>query len=225
MSTAWPHLRYLADFMEVTTTPLRWKVLRQKQDERRERSCRTSVAILDFPDSGRPICQTAENTNELRQLLSDKFPKGSGRLIIVEDLSREVIEILGTKFDIDPDLFRDQISDYSWFNIRDRWMIPPNLKSATKMQNWTRVRFIRPRYFENIDSFEVAQREANLFNVFRRPDNEQNQWEFLDGPAIVAISRTRTLFWLNTDYGNDHETIGTHSRLIPFTLSPPCHLL
>lgn len=211
MSTVWPHLRYLADFMEVTTTPLRWKLLSKKKDEILERSSRTNVAILDFPASKRPTCLTAKNIQELRQNLDDKSPRVYGRLIVAEDLSREVIEILGSKFDIDPDFFRDHITDYSWYNIRDRWMIPHNLKSAIKMQDWTRVRFIRPRYFETIESFEAAKQEANLFNVFRRPDNEQNSWEFLDRKCLVAISRTRTLLWLNTDYGHDPETIGMYN--------------
>lgn len=39
------------------------------------------------------------------------------KLFVVEDLSREVIETLGSQFDIDPSFFREHIVDYVWYNI------------------------------------------------------------------------------------------------------------
>lgn len=38
-------------------------------------------------------------------------------LFVVEDLSREVIEILGSHFDIDPFFFRAHIDDYVSYNV------------------------------------------------------------------------------------------------------------
>ena len=218
MSTVWPHLRYLAEFMEVSTIPLRWKFLRGNGAERAERSCRTNVAILDFPSSGRPTRRSATSVGELEMHLHEKSIGTSVRLIIVEDLSRQVIEILGGKFDIDPCFFREHINDYSWYNIRDRWMSPPNLNSATRMLNWRRVRFVRPRYFKNNESFHISREEANRFNVFRRPDDDQNQFPVLDGEGIISITRTRTLLWLDTDYGEDHETVGMQPTFLLTTM-------
>lgn len=194
--------------MEVSTTPLRWKFIRGNEPERRERSCRTKVTILNFPSSGRPSRNDITNADELENSLREKSSGRAARMIVVEDLSRQVIEILGATFDIDPAFFRQQINDYSWYNIRDRWMEPPNLKSASRNQNWTRVRFVRPRYFRTNESFQSAREESNTFNVMRRLDDDQNQWTVLDGEAIVALMRTRSLLWVNTDYGEDHETIG-----------------
>lgn len=50
------------------------------------------------------------------------------RLFVVEDLSREVIEQFGAKFDIDPHVFRAHIFDNIWYNIRDLTWDPPSLK-------------------------------------------------------------------------------------------------
>ncbi|KAF2429254.1 hypothetical protein EJ08DRAFT_698396 [Tothia fuscella] len=61
LARAWPHLQYLADFMEVGTTPLRWKFLhpsddpierKQAEKERNERAEKTNVAQLVFLSSG-----------------------------------------------------------------------------------------------------------------------------------------------------------------------------
>lgn len=184
-------------------------------EERRERWQRTNVAVLDFSPTGGLESKNASTVDELKMHLHNKPDGTSTRFIIVEDLSNDVIELLGGKFDIDPAFFREHINDYSWYNIRDRWMYPQNLDSAQHEQNWTRVRFARPRYFRTNDSFQEAREEANRFNVFRRPDDDQNQWPILEGEAIVAITRTRTLLWLNTDFGDAHETIGMFTLFQP----------
>jgi hypothetical protein len=213
MSTAWPHLNYLADFMEVSTTPLRWKFLRGNEAERSERLHRTNVAILDFPSSERPIRRNVTTDGELKKCLNDKSIKTPVRLIVV-DLSRQVVEILGSKFDIDPAFFREHINHYSWYNIRDRWMIPPNLKSVIGQQKWTRVRFVRLiRYFKTKESFQRAREESNRFNVLRRLDDDQNQWTFMDGEAVVALTRTRALLWVGTNHDQGQETIGMYRNL------------
>ncbi|KAG5762758.1 hypothetical protein H9Q72_009158 [Fusarium xylarioides] len=198
LSRAWPSLRYLADFMEVSTTPVRWKFLRENEAERQDRCNRTNIAILDFDPSGNSTCKRFTNTDELevelRRNENGKRNKGSLRLLVVEDLSRGVIEMLGSEFDIDPTFFRSHIDDYSWYNIRDRWMDPPALRARKKHQNWTQVRFIRTR-----ESFQKGRDESIRFNVFRRPDDDQNQWPYMDGDAIVGITRTKVSIWINKD--------------------------
>lgn len=50
------------------------------------------------------------------------------RLFVVEDLSRDVIEMLGEQFNIDPHVFRAHIFDNAWYNIRDLTWDPPSPK-------------------------------------------------------------------------------------------------
>ncbi|KAF5632728.1 metal ion transmembrane transporter [Fusarium sp. NRRL 52700] len=197
----------ITDFMEVSTSPVRWKFLRENEAERQDRCNRTNIAILDFDRSANSTCKRFTNTDELQAELrhngNEKPDTGSLRLLIVEDLSRGVIEMLGSKFDIDPAFFRSHIDDYSWYNIRDRWMEPPNLRARKNHQNWTQVRFVRPRYFKTRESFQKGRDESNRFNVFRRPDDDQNQWPYMDGGAVVGITRTKISIWISKDDSPD----------------------
>lgn len=197
--------------MEVGTTPLRWKFLRGNQAEREDRFHRTNVAILDFPASGNQTCKRFTNADELEtELLKTAKPgfvKTPVRLLIVEDLSRRIIEILGARFDIDPSFFREQIDDYSWYNIRDQWMDPPNLKASTRHRNWIRVRFVTARYFRTRDSYKKAREDSNRFNVFRRPDDDQNRWSYMDEGAVVGLTRTRSSIWIGKDSGPQPSAI------------------
>jgi len=193
--------------MEISTTPIKWKFLRANEAERRERIQRTNVVILDFPSSGSPIRKNFTSAT-LHNAPNIDLAKTTTRLIVVEDLSRRVIEILGSKFDIDPTFFRGHIDDYSWYNIRDRWMDPPSLKASFGQQNWTRLRFVRPRYFRTSQSFRKAQEESTHFNVFRRPDEDQNQWKFMDGESIIALTRTRASIWIDNTGNENFGAIG-----------------
>ncbi|RGP63759.1 magnesium transport [Fusarium sporotrichioides] len=222
LSVAWPHLRYLADFMEVGTSPVRWKLLRDNPVERQDRCQRTNVAILDFFPSGNTTCRRFTNAYELDNALRGKetanFEKGSLRLLVVEDLSRSIIETLGSRFDIDPTFFRQHIDDYSWYNIRDRWMDPPNLMASIKHQNWTQVRFVRPRYFKTIESLKKGREESNRFNVFRRPDDDQNNWPYMDGSAVVGLTRTKVSIWISKDGDPDAGITGMRIVLVDPTI-------
>jgi hypothetical protein len=187
--------------MEVSTTPLRWKFLKEKPKNRQERADRTNVAQIDFLPGNTFDKKMFQTASDLKDALATNPSKDSAspihfRLYIVEDLSRSVIEALGAKFDIDPSFFREHIVDYAWYNLRDRFMDPPNLDIVTRQQDWFQVRWVRARYFKTKKSFDQARVEANRFNVLRRPDedlNNQTMWD--DHDATVALTRTRASFW------------------------------
>jgi hypothetical protein len=204
LSTKWPHLQLLADFMEIGTTPLRWPGMRDKipkNDERKERAGRTNVTRLDYLNDGSVVSERYNNPASLKTALTggnlekDADKRGL-RLFVVEDLSRDVIEHLGRHLDIEPDFFREQIFDYAWSNTRDRWVNPPNLDMVARRNRWVSIRFVTARYFETQSCFQEGFREAQLFNVYRRPDDDQNNqsvWD--DREAIVGVTRTRASFW------------------------------
>lgn len=109
LAPLWPPLRLLADFMEIGTTPLRWKSmsgngdapgLRKRELEIEERAARTKVTRLDYLSTG---IESAEFTSSqaLRQSLAsdelgEEVEEGRFRLFILEDLSRDMIELLGS---------------------------------------------------------------------------------------------------------------------------------
>lgn len=121
------------------------------------------------------------------------------RLFVVEDLSRDVIEQLGSRFKIEPDFFRAHILDYAWYNIRDYWREPANLDVTARKQRWFQLRFVRARYFESGKMFDEAFNHCqSSFNVFRRPDDDQNNKAFWDkNDAKIGLMRSKATFWMS----------------------------
>ncbi|KAI1092656.1 hypothetical protein F5B19DRAFT_453981 [Rostrohypoxylon terebratum] len=205
LSMGWPHLRYLAEWMEVTTSPTKWQLIRKLQDPelervRRERARRTKIKAIDFV-SGQPVTNKnmhdIGSPDELSRHLEQPGVPGTTRLYIVEDLSRDVIERLGSKLDIDPLFFREHINDYTWYNARDPWVELPDLDVVSRSRPYFRLMYMQPRYFTSRDSFDDARKQAGFFNVLRRLD-EDNEHESLfdDKSATIALVRSKTSFWI-----------------------------
>lgn len=120
ISAGRPHLRYLADFMEITTAPPKWELLKTAGLQHvLERRSRTSVAMLDFMPGRETTRTDFKPGRDLFGTLSDPGNNHDdiyARLFVVEGLSRDVIEGFGARFDIDPLFFRGHISDYLWFD-------------------------------------------------------------------------------------------------------------
>jgi len=109
------------------------------------------------------------------------------RLFVVEDLSRTVIEQLGSAFDIDPEFFRAHVFDYVWYNIRDPLWEPPTLHVDAVRRDWYQLRFCRARYFSSRAQFNQGQEAANLFNIGRKLYEDENKafWDS-DGQSKMA---------------------------------------
>ena len=108
--------------MKVTTAPPKQKF--PTAEDRRERASRTKIAILTFGSDGSKVHRMDVSRSKD---LSQAFDKSQddhddihhARSIVLEDLSKDMIEILGSRFDIDPYFFRHHISDYIWYNNCD----------------------------------------------------------------------------------------------------------
>lgn len=222
LSNTWPHLRLLADFMEVTTTPLRWAKYQKKADEteaeRERRATKTNVTQLDYLGSGKVIQRNYKTSENLSQALQEETEKDDDdqvqlKLYVVEDLSRDVIEFLGAYLDIEPAFFRSHIVDYAWYNTRDRWMDPPNLDVVAERQRWFQLRFVTARCFKTRESFEEGRNETVSFNVFRRLDDDGNKAYEDKSGVTVGIRRTRASFWLKRAEGEKKEAVGEYSAM------------
>jgi hypothetical protein len=203
--------------MEISTTPVRWPEFKNKtrdDNERSERASRTNVTRLDYLDSGEVVSKQYTKSDDLRKALTEETQEEDAdkrqlRLFVVEDLSRDVIEILGANLDIEPAFFREHIVDYAWYNTRDRWVDPPNLNMVAVRNRWVPIRFVTARYFKPKASFQEGFKQALSFNVLRRPDDDQNNksvWD--DGEAIVGITRTRASFWVKNAEGQKKGAVG-----------------
>jgi hypothetical protein len=209
--------------MEVSTTPLRWERFEkgENQKERKQRAEKTEVTRLDYLASGKVHSKGFDSSTALRNSL-EKQARELGdeeiklRLFVVEDLSRDVIEILGANLDIEPAFFREHIVDYAWYNTRDRWVDPPNLGVVSRQQRWFQIRYVSARYFQTPSDFQDGVRQAEKFNVLRRPDDDRNnnaRWD--KETAIVAIVRSRASFWLKRAEGPQGTAIGKDAFSLP----------
>ncbi|KAI0535601.1 hypothetical protein GGR58DRAFT_478366 [Xylaria digitata] len=227
----WTHLRLLVDFMSIGTVPQRWKDLDTNQVplspkevldrrvERDERIERTNVSVLDYYTTEVKRVKLT-SAQALRDSLGSDTKDSSPefRLYVVEDLSRDVIEILGQKFGIEPDFFRAHIVDYAWYNVRDRWRNPPMLDIVSRHQNWMQLRYVTARYFDiekenrrknHRQAFKEAGKEAANFNILRRPDDDLSNKSVWDKEgAIVGLTRSRATFYLQPTSSQQGTPVG-----------------
>jgi len=211
--------------MQIGTHPERWKNLHgpiQKHEaDRKARLARVKVCRLDYSGTGSPKTATFDSSKDdpagketaaarLDQELKSSVDQSVQlRLYVVEDLSSDVIELLGSGLDIEPSFFRAHIVDYAWYNVRDRWRDPPNLDVMSGQQWWVQLRYVTARYFKSREDFDEAAKEAERFNILRRPDDDisNNSW-WDDRNAIVGLTRSRATFWLNRDRKIGEPAIG-----------------
>lgn len=107
----WPHLRIVTDFMSSNhkQTPAPFAGIAFKTDIRVidvtysyiERRYVTAVEAKHFL-----------SVDQLRQFLDQSGSEVRRRFIMVEDLSAEVIEFLGSTFSLDPEFFAQHLSDW-----------------------------------------------------------------------------------------------------------------
>ncbi|KAL8807135.1 MAG: hypothetical protein Q9200_004790 [Gallowayella weberi] len=192
----WPQLRYLADWMRVTTAPPKWKFL--SKEDMQERATRVHVTMLEYCQDKIRRCDV-QSSAELGTLLSQNHADHTGgmaRLFVVEDLSRDVIEILGSQLDVDPMFFRGHISDYTWYNTRDPWIELPDMNIVAREQSFSHTRYAHARYFRTPKSLNRARLEAGNFNVLRRVDRDGSWVPGADiSGSNVGLVRSRMSFW------------------------------
>lgn len=210
LADGWPHISYLADFMKVTTVPPKQKFLNDQ--DRSEKASRTKVAMLTFEPNAPVHRVDFSDIDSLSNALNEpqiSHDDVHARLFVVEDLSRDVIETLGARFDIDPLFFRGHISDYMWHNTRDPWVELPDLDITSRKRSYLHVRYVQTRYFRNEGSLRRAKWEAGGFNVLRRVDKDGNWVRDVDIPnSDVGLVRCRTSFWVRPNKPGEKGVLG-----------------
>jgi len=197
--------------MKVTTAPPKQKFMTEL--DKAERASRTKVAMLTFEPETHVHRVNFSDIRELSKALDrpdNKHNEANTRLFIVEDLSRDVIEALGARFDIDPLFFRGHISDYMWYNTRDPWVELPDLDIISRKRSYLHARYVQTRYFRSEDSLKRARWEAGGFNVLRRVDKDGNWVPDVDIPnSAVGLVRSRTSLWIRPNKCGEKGVLGT----------------
>lgn len=141
--------------------------------------------------------------------LANTHDEVKARLFVIEDLSADVIEALGARFDVDPLFFRGHISDYMWHNTRDPWVELPDLDIMSRKRSYMHVRYVQTRYFRSEDSLRRARWEAGGFNVLRRVDKDGNWVPDVDIPnSDVGLVRSKTSIWIRPNKHGEDGILG-----------------
>ncbi|KAL8753940.1 MAG: hypothetical protein Q9199_004699 [Rusavskia elegans] len=205
---SWPQLRYLADWMRVTTAPPKLKLL--SEQDKNERASRVKVALLEFHADSitRHEISTAEQLASVCPTSSAGSKGLVSRLFVVEDLSRDMIETLGSHLDVDPMFFRGHISDYAWYNTRDPWIELPDIDLVSRNRSFFNVRYSNTRYFRDSKSYSLARTETGAFNVLRRINRDGSWVPGADIPGSdVGMVRTKMSYWVEPRKAKDTDPV------------------
>ncbi|CAK1362330.1 hypothetical protein CB0940_02404 [Cercospora beticola] len=198
-------LKYLAHWMEVSTSPLKWRFLRQLPASREERARRVRACILDYSAQILMRTEHCESANVLRDTISTVPPDCKLRIIIAEDLSRDLIEALGIPLDLDPRFFREYIGDSTFFHSTDPWISHLIPLSKVARQSHMTFSFLRARYYASELIFQEAYRQCGKFNVLRRLDSDRSRIKLQQlNPSrtkntSVALARSKFAVWFRKE--------------------------
>ena len=173
---------------------------------------------MDFDPGLEVSVKKIDQTSKLGDALhehSQSVADDKTRLYVVEDLSRDVVEVLGEKLGIDPLFFREYISDYWWYNTRDPWVELPDLQVNANERRFISVRYVQPRYFKNPTSYEEATKQAAIFSVLRRLENDRNHKTVVDEEgACIAMVRSKAAIWWRPAEAGKHGAVGERFSIL-----------
>jgi hypothetical protein len=196
--------------MEVSTTPIKWKVLGIQDIE--ERAKKVKVTVIEYTDPpGKPTKTQINDTEALHSYLTSTAEPAYARLFVVEDLSRDLIEALGARYDVDPQYFRSHIEDYLWNKEDDPFTDLNCLPHHARTRNYFNVRYMRPRYFESEQTIQEGKSQLGHWNVLRSMD-EDLSWRLRainkpKGPT-VGLVRSKTALWIRENKENHPGVLG-----------------
>ncbi len=133
-----------------------------QSDTASQHACHT--VCLDFSSAPGPPSRRRLNLHDLAMLLrstTNERDELCGRLLIVEDLSKDVTETLGSLLSIDPLFFASHIDTFQ-IDISTPKPSTAILPSTIRSQNFLNLHYHRVVEFENLESKQVSLRDMNV---------------------------------------------------------------
>ena len=142
-----PHLQNLREFLQKEATS--------------QGACH--IACLDFFPGDGPPSRRSLSLKGLGSLLSDKDDADDlcGRLLIVEDISNDVVETLGSLLNIDPLFFASHM-DTDEIDIKKTRLQTAILPSTKRSQKFLNLQYHRVIEFEDLNSDQTIFRKMNV---------------------------------------------------------------
>lgn len=166
----------------------RWRVLEHLDDFLKENrntsrltgSPKPRLAVLNFDNM--EVTSHVIDIYDLAEVLQNTSSRKGGRLFLVEDLSNEVIEILGTHLDIEPEFFASHIYGLDWFPRTSSMATIPRVRSATQGQSFVKIRYLETR--------SVARKNDHPVGIHRPACMDSN---VLRKVSIMKLESTKGL--------------------------------
>jgi hypothetical protein len=159
-----PRLQLVVDFMSPCI-----RIKGYHEDEHvTQRMRKVDVNVIDLGLLPAKLV-SFNDANSLSDHLDSKQESGSIRVILVESISADVIELLGKKFSLDPRFFENHLRGIHKF-LADRWEGDKTERLESAMseilhRDFLTLRFSRPYFFKGWDNTWASRVK---FNVPRR---------------------------------------------------------
>jgi hypothetical protein len=200
--------------MEVSTSVSRHTYLSENPQGRSERARRVHITQIDFKKGEKPERYEYNDRVSLNAALNSAGAPSSqpdARMYVVEDLSRDMIELLGSKFNVDPHFFRSHLNDYMWNAVVVDGVEQRDLDIIRRKRSHFMLRYLRSRYYRNTKAFENALEQSANFNVLRQIDSDRSREYLMDGNgAAVCLMRAKTSLWTRTSSLTEPVALGNN---------------
>ncbi|KAH3913410.1 hypothetical protein HBH56_102690 [Parastagonospora nodorum] len=177
---------------------------------------KTNITIVEHMINAKPTFTSVDSVGKLRSALAAESTASQShlvsaqpklRLYIVEDLSVDVVELLGSQFNVDPMFFSTQydrpgrIAEKHKFTRHLESSEGLRLQISKKHRKWFNMDNVRVSW-EDGDEMEwkSINEQQNTFNVHRTMDHYIAPQRF--GGTVLTLT-TRTTFWLDKDGQGD----------------------
>jgi hypothetical protein len=127
LASSFPRLQLLADYMSPHI-----KINKYHSDNNvNQRLHKVDVTVIELGNC--PVTKLSfDNLLELSAYINTKRPPKTIRVILVEDVSADIIELLGSNFCLDPRFFENQVRDISKF-LAENWEGDRNERLESRM--------------------------------------------------------------------------------------------
>jgi len=176
------------------------------KDDTARANCK--VACLEFSNSEKQPYRKDLTLLELELLVNTDVDHCHGRLIIIEDLNRPIIEVLGSALDIDPFFFAAHLHGPS-VEIQSGKPSAVMLPSRIHAQNFLSLQYQRSIDFgTNLKAPRKLSRDSNVpRKVVVLPPVKNIYIGLEQNSCSVLLTRTRSKAWL----GNRPHTFGDNT--------------
>jgi hypothetical protein len=140
------HIRGYKTLVELTTKRMpTFAPLKNFLNKSGHETKASKLDLIEFDQNGQPSYNLDLKFKDLQSRLSLGLNEDKHQLLLIENVTRDVITFLGENWQIPPDFFLAHLENSNWYSLQN---IPQNLPSLQSVQqDFVRFQFIGPREF------------------------------------------------------------------------------